>query len=81
MRRPAPATQRAAPVARAAGRTWWTLLAAPALLAVVFELVRLPAQGPMVDGVHATTYGLVALVAGRASPGRDRGRPARRQHR
>lgn len=52
-------------VAGAAGRTRWTLLAAPVLFAFAFELVRLPVQGPMVDGVHATTYGVVALVTGR----------------
>lgn len=46
-------------------RSRWSLLAAPAVSAVVFELTRLGTDGPTVDGIHATLYGLMAFAVGR----------------
>lgn len=46
-------------------RTRWAALAAPISFAVVFEVVRMGTDGPTVDGVETTTYGLIALVVGR----------------
>lgn len=44
---------------------WWVLLA-PAVFAATFELARLPASGPTVDGIHlGSVYGVIALLAGR----------------
>ncbi|MBK8470443.1 MAG: alpha/beta hydrolase [Actinomycetales bacterium] len=41
------------------------MLLAPAAFAAAFELVRLRVDGPMVDGLHASFYGTIALVTGR----------------
>ncbi len=46
-------------------RSRWAMLIAPAVFAAVFELARLGVDGPMVDGIHASTYGTIALVTGR----------------
>lgn len=44
----------------------WAILVAPLVFAAVFELVRLGATGPTVDGVRLTsTYGVMAFVVGR----------------
>jgi pimeloyl-ACP methyl ester carboxylesterase len=43
----------------------WAMLLAPVTFAAVFELVRLGVDGPMVDGIHASMYGAIALVTGR----------------
>ena len=49
-----------------AWRSRWAMLAAPALFALVFELVRLGEAGPTVDRITlASMYGIVALVTGR----------------
>lgn len=46
-------------------RSRWALLWAPAVFAGAFELTRLGAQGPMVDGLHLSMYGVIAFVTGR----------------
>jgi pimeloyl-ACP methyl ester carboxylesterase len=60
-------------VGLAAGYAWrsrWALLAAPALFALVFELVRLGEAGPTVDRItFASMYGIVAFVTGRGIDG------------
>ena len=38
---------------------------APATFVAVFELTRLRVDGPMVDGIHASFYGAIALITGR----------------
>ena len=50
-------------------RSRWAILAAPAAFAAVFELVRAGTGGPTVDGIHASTYGLLAFVVGRGFHG------------
>ncbi|MGB5757608.1 MAG: alpha/beta hydrolase [Acidimicrobiales bacterium] len=46
-------------------RSRWAMLAAPVVFASVFELVRFGTDGPTVDGISTSTYGLIALVVGR----------------
>ncbi|MCU0314030.1 MAG: alpha/beta hydrolase [Solirubrobacteraceae bacterium] len=46
-------------------RSRWAMLAAPVLFAAVFELVRLGTDGPTVDAIHLSPYGLIAFVTGR----------------
>ena len=46
-------------------RSRWGMVLAPAAFATVFELARLRVDGPMVDGIHASFYGAIALVTGR----------------
>jgi pimeloyl-ACP methyl ester carboxylesterase len=47
-------------------RSRWALLAAPAVFAAVFEMVRLGEAGPTVDGVHlGSIYGIIAFISGR----------------
>lgn len=46
-------------------RSRWAMLLAPATFAAVFELTRLRVDGPMVDGIHASLYGAIALTTGR----------------
>ncbi|MEI2786213.1 MAG: alpha/beta hydrolase [Candidatus Nanopelagicales bacterium] len=43
----------------------WTILVTPLVFATVFEVVRLGVDGPMVDGVHTSFYGALALITGR----------------
>ena len=44
----------------------WSMLLAPAAFAVAFELGRLGATGPTVDGFHlGSVYGVIAVVVGR----------------
>lgn len=45
-------------------RTRWAMLLALAF-AVAFELTRLGTDGPLVDELHISTYGLLAFAAGR----------------
>ena len=47
-------------------RSRWAMLVAPVTFAAVFELARMSVDGPMVDGIHLTMYGAIALVTGRA---------------
>jgi proline iminopeptidase len=46
-------------------RSRWAMLSTPVLFAAVFELVRLEVDGPTVDGIHLSEYGIFALVVGR----------------
>lgn len=46
-------------------RSRWAMLLVPATFAVVFELARMPVDGPMVDGLHVSMYGAIAFVTGR----------------
>ena len=51
-------------------RSRWAMLVAPVTFAVVFELVRLGASGPTVDGIHlGSTYGILAFATGRGVHG------------
>jgi pimeloyl-ACP methyl ester carboxylesterase len=46
-------------------RSRWAMLAVPALFATTFELVRSGTDGPLVDGLHLSEYGVLAFVTGR----------------
>jgi len=48
-----------------ASRSRWSMLVLPVVFIIVFELARLPVDGPTVDGVRLSTYGVVAFVTGR----------------
>src|SRR5918994_4855815 len=50
-------------------RSRWTMLVAPLAFVAVFELVRLGTDGPTVDGISFSLYGLMALVIGRGVHG------------
>jgi pimeloyl-ACP methyl ester carboxylesterase len=50
-------------------RSRWSMLLAPTVFVAVFELTRLGTDGPTVDGIHASTYGLIALAVGRGVHG------------
>ena len=51
-------------------RSRWSMLVAPVVFVAVFEVVRVGATGPTVDGVHpGSMYGLIALVSGRGFHG------------
>ena len=51
-------------------RTRWAMVLAPVTFAVVFEVARLGASGPTVDGIHlGSTYGIMAFVVGRGVHG------------
>jgi proline iminopeptidase len=43
----------------------WAMLLAPATFAAVFEVARMGVDGPMVDGIHPSFYGALALTTGR----------------
>ncbi len=47
----------------------WSMLIAPVTFMVIFELARIATDGPTVDGLHASTYGLLALATGRGMHG------------
>lgn len=48
-------------------RSRWAMLVGPLVFAAVFEVMRVGASGPTVDGVRLTsTYGVMAFVVGRA---------------
>ena len=46
-------------------RSRLALLSTPVVFAGVFELVRLDVDGPTVDGIHFSEYGIFALIVGR----------------
>lgn len=48
-----------------AWRSRWAVLAAPVTFATVFEVIRLAAEGPTVDQIETSTYGILALIVGR----------------
>lgn len=50
-------------------RSRWAMLLAPFAFAATFELARLGVDGPMVDGIHASFYGAIALLTGRGFHG------------
>ncbi|MEO5898645.1 MAG: alpha/beta fold hydrolase, partial [Ilumatobacteraceae bacterium] len=51
-------------------RSRWALLLAPVVFVAVFEVVRIGADGPTVDGIHpGSTYGIVAFAVGRGFHG------------
>ena len=51
-------------------RTRWAIMVAPVTFAVIFELARLDASGPTVDGIHlGSTYGIMAFAVGRGVHG------------
>jgi proline iminopeptidase len=50
-------------------RSRWAMLTMPVSFLVAFELARLGSEGPSVDGVEFSTYGLLALVVGRGFHG------------
>jgi len=48
----------------------WSVLVAPAVFVIVFELARLGVDGPTVDGIHlGSMYGIIAFVLGRGLHG------------
>jgi pimeloyl-ACP methyl ester carboxylesterase len=46
-------------------RSRWAMLLAPATFVGVLELTRLGVDGPMVDGIHPSFYGAIAVITGR----------------
>lgn len=52
-------------VAGLATRSRWAMAIAPITFAVVFEIARLGTDGPMVDGIAFSSYGLIVLATGR----------------
>ena len=52
-------------VAGVVSRSRWAMLAAPVAFAAVFEATRIGTDGPTVDGIAFSTYGLLALAVGR----------------
>ena len=48
----------------------WSLLVAPMVYALVFELARLGATGPTIDAIHLdSTLGVIAFIVGRVAHG------------
>ena len=43
----------------------WAMLVTPVVFVAVVELVRMRVDGPMVDGIHPSFYGAIALLTGR----------------
>jgi proline iminopeptidase len=43
----------------------WTMVLSPTAFAVAVEVARWSADGPTVDGVHLSAYGVIAFVVGR----------------
>lgn len=52
-------------VAGFATRSRWAMLVTPVVFILTLELARLPLQGPSVDGVRLSAYGLIAFATGR----------------
>lgn len=50
-------------------RSRWAVLVAPAAFLAAFELARVRVDGPMVDGIHTSFYGAIALITGRGFDG------------
>lgn len=50
-------------------RSRWAMLLTPVVFVLVFEAVRAPLDGPTVDGIHLSTYGLFAFAVGRVFHG------------
>jgi len=50
-------------------RTRWAMALSPLTFVAAYELVRLGTDGPTVDGIHTSAYGLIALAVGRGMHG------------
>ncbi len=50
-------------------RSRWALLAVPVVFVMTFELTRIGTDGPMVDELHLSEYGVLAFVTGRVFHG------------
>jgi pimeloyl-ACP methyl ester carboxylesterase len=50
-------------------RSRWAILSTPVAFAAVFELVRIGTDGPTVDGIETSNYGIFAFVVGRGVHG------------
>lgn len=50
-------------------RSRWAMLLAPVVFSAVFEVTRLGTDGPTVDGVSVSTYGILAFLVGRGFHG------------
>jgi pimeloyl-ACP methyl ester carboxylesterase len=50
-------------------RSRWALIAAPILFTVVFEILRIRADGPSVDAPRSSLFGVLAFAAGRGMHG------------
>ncbi len=50
-------------------RSRWAMLSTPIVFAAVFELIRLDLDGPTVDGIRFSEYGIFALIVGRVFHG------------
>jgi pimeloyl-ACP methyl ester carboxylesterase len=50
-------------------RSRWAMLLAPSAFVAALELTRLGTQGPSVDGVHLSPFGLIAALSGRGVHG------------
>ncbi len=50
-------------------RSRWAMLSAPVAFAVLFEFARVGTDGPTVDGIETSTYGLLAIGVGRVFHG------------
>ncbi|MFI7687648.1 alpha/beta fold hydrolase [Nonomuraea sp. NPDC049655] len=50
-------------------RSRWAMIAAPAVFALVFEIVRTGAEGPSVDAPQGGLFGVLAFLAGRGVHG------------
>lgn len=50
-------------------RSRWAMAFAPVAFALAFELVRIGLDGPTVDGIETSTYGILALIVGRVFHG------------
>ncbi|MGW2158868.1 alpha/beta fold hydrolase [Nonomuraea sp. NPDC001699] len=50
-------------------RSRWAMIAAPAVFAMVFEIVRTGAEGPSVDAPQGGLFGVLAFLAGRGVHG------------
>jgi len=47
----------------------WAMVLSAVVFVAVFELTRLGVDGPMVDGIHPSFYGTIALITGRGFHG------------
>ena len=50
-------------------RSRWAMVGVPTIFAVTFELVRRGTDGPMVDSLHMSEYGVLAFATGRVFHG------------
>jgi len=43
----------------------WAMVLAPTVFVAIYELTRIGVDGPMVDAIHPSAYGVIALITGR----------------